>query len=223
MTGCACAGHNMHSFTVYFDKRCKCWPSCLSDVLPPLRKWFRALSIEHSIVRGTHFRQHFPESRGFSLCSPVSSHRESWQGGLGLIEILLFFPMQYAVSYLTITNRGDCCSERLSNFEIRIGNSLADNGNRNPNCGGLYSLSSAETRNISCPAPIKGRYVNIRILGEAKILTLCEVEVYAKGNRKFSFFLKAILEYYRAILVRWLDFSSCLHGKSPPSYPGWLA
>ena len=96
--------------------------------------------------------------------------------------------MQYAVSYLTITNRGDCCSERLSNFEIRIGNSLADNGNRNPNCGGLYSLSSAETRNISCPAPIKGRYVNIRILGEAKILTLCEVEVYAKGNRKFSFF-----------------------------------
>ena len=179
----------MHSFTVYFDKICKCWPSCLSDVLPPLRKWFRALSMEHSIARGKSSSTFLRKPWVFAVFSSFLP-----QGKLtGWVRInrdspIYFLSMQYHVSYLTITNRGDCCSERLSNFEIRIGNSLADNGNRNPNCGGLYSLSSAETRNISCPAPIKGRYVNIRILGEAKILTLCEVEVYAKGNRKFSFF-----------------------------------
>ena len=83
---------------------------------------------------------------------------------------------------MTITNRGDCCYQRLSNFEIRIGNSLADNGNHNPKCGGFYSLGSAETKKIYCPAPMKGRYVNIRIPGSNNILTLCEVEVHAEGN-----------------------------------------
>ena len=72
----------------------------------------------------------------------------------------------------------------MSNFEIRIGNTLADNGNQNSKCGGFYSLGNGETRNISCPVPIKGRYVNIRIPGRETILTLCEVEVYA-GNCSF--------------------------------------
>ena len=87
---------------------------------------------------------------------------------------------------MTITNRGDCCYQRLSNFEIRIGNSVADNGNHNPKCGGFYSLGSAETKKIYCPAPMKGRYVNIRIPGSNNILTLCEVEVHAEGNHNYS-------------------------------------
>ena len=35
------------------------------------------------------------------------------------------------VNYVTITNRLDCCAERLNGAEIRIGNSLSDNGNSN--------------------------------------------------------------------------------------------
>uniref|UniRef100_UPI00398EF1EB fucolectin-like n=1 Tax=Pristiophorus japonicus TaxID=55135 RepID=UPI00398EF1EB len=38
----------------------------------------------------------------------------------------------YRVSTVTITNRADCCSERLSGAEIRIGSSLENNGNSNP-------------------------------------------------------------------------------------------
>lgn len=75
-----------------------------------------------------------------------------------------------------------CCYKRLSDFEIRIGNSLADNGNLNPKCGGLYSLGKGETRRITCPALMNGRYVNIVIPGAQKCLTLCEVEVYASSE-----------------------------------------
>ena len=73
----------------------------------------------------------------------------------------------------------------MSNFEIRIGNSLAHNGNQNPKCVGSYSLGKGETKRISCPSQMRGRYVNIRIpaTGSAKqYLTLCEVEVYAQDN-----------------------------------------
>ena len=37
----------------------------------------------------------------------------------------------YKVNYVMITNRGDCCASRLNGAEIRIGNSLSDNGNHN--------------------------------------------------------------------------------------------
>lgn len=38
----------------------------------------------------------------------------------------------YIVTTVKVTNRGDCCAERLDGAEIRIGNSLENNGNNNP-------------------------------------------------------------------------------------------
>ncbi|KAM6960338.1 fucolectin-like [Tautogolabrus adspersus] len=38
----------------------------------------------------------------------------------------------HAVTFVKVTNRGDCCAERLEGAEIRIGNSLENNGNDNP-------------------------------------------------------------------------------------------
>ncbi|KAJ8007601.1 hypothetical protein DPEC_G00095720 [Dallia pectoralis] len=38
----------------------------------------------------------------------------------------------YRVSTVSLTNRQDCCSERLDGAEIRIGNSLENNGLNNP-------------------------------------------------------------------------------------------
>ncbi|XP_078020236.1 pentraxin fusion protein-like [Epinephelus lanceolatus] len=38
----------------------------------------------------------------------------------------------YIVNSVKITNRGDCCAKRLDGAEIRIGNSLENNGNSNP-------------------------------------------------------------------------------------------
>jgi len=38
----------------------------------------------------------------------------------------------YRVSEVVVTNRDDCCAEQISGAEIRIGNSLENNGNNNP-------------------------------------------------------------------------------------------
>ena len=45
------------------------------------------------------------------------------------------------------------------------GSSLTNNGNINPNCVGLHSLTEGEVKHISCSPPLLGRYVNIRIPG----------------------------------------------------------
>uniref|UniRef100_A0A3Q0QXE7 Fucolectin tachylectin-4 pentraxin-1 domain-containing protein n=1 Tax=Amphilophus citrinellus TaxID=61819 RepID=A0A3Q0QXE7_AMPCI len=79
----------------------------------------------------------------------------------------------FKITAVKITNRGDCCAERLDGAEIRIGNSLENNGNNNPSA------------NIILPPPILlsgvmvGRFVNVFLPGQKKTLTLCEVEVYA--------------------------------------------
>ncbi|GMH42299.1 hypothetical protein BSKO_10218 [Bryopsis sp. KO-2023] len=81
---------------------------------------------------------------------------------------------------VVVTNRKDCCSERLSNFEIRVGDNPPEGqGDHNPLCESGQSLKAGETREFACRK--KGRYVVIRIPGNAEILTLCEVQVYARG------------------------------------------
>jgi hypothetical protein len=47
----------------------------------PLRLWVRS-SHRNNDTNGKRVSQRSTESRGFSLGTPVSSHRESWQGGL---------------------------------------------------------------------------------------------------------------------------------------------
>ncbi|KAL2084800.1 hypothetical protein ACEWY4_020318 [Coilia grayii] len=84
---------------------------------------------------------------------------------------------EYIITSVVITNRGDCCPERLDGAEIRIGNSLLDNGNRNPRAALIGSIPAGgrQTFNIT---EFKGRYVNVYLPGNNKALTLCEVEVY---------------------------------------------
>uniref|UniRef100_A0A3P9AWS5 Fucolectin tachylectin-4 pentraxin-1 domain-containing protein n=1 Tax=Maylandia zebra TaxID=106582 RepID=A0A3P9AWS5_9CICH len=77
----------------------------------------------------------------------------------------------YKINTVTITNRQDCCPERINGAEIRIGNSLNDNGNMCCNlihrCWGITNL---------CMHGMEGRYINIVIPGRTEYLTLCEVE-----------------------------------------------
>ncbi|KAI4892591.1 hypothetical protein NFI96_026853 [Prochilodus magdalenae] len=39
---------------------------------------------------------------------------------------------KYTISTVALTNRGDCCAEGLDGAEIRIGNSLENDGKNNP-------------------------------------------------------------------------------------------
>ena len=88
------------------------------------------------------------------------------------------YSLQYFIRKLNITNRSDDKWDKLSNFEIRIGLSLDNNGNSNPLCGANHSLGKGEIKSIVCPNLMLGRYVNIIIPGDNKMLALCEVEVY---------------------------------------------
>ncbi|XP_034729390.1 fucolectin-4-like [Etheostoma cragini] len=77
---------------------------------------------------------------------------------------------------IVIPGRKDCCPERLNGAEIHIGNSLNDNGNGNPRCAVISSITAGSSDTFKCNG-MEGRYVNIVIPGRQEYLTLCEVEV----------------------------------------------
>ncbi|KAJ8415643.1 hypothetical protein AAFF_G00402000, partial [Aldrovandia affinis] len=83
---------------------------------------------------------------------------------------------KHRVTSVTITNRGDCCPERLDGAEIRIGNSMENNGNNNPVCAVVSTIPAGESATFECHE-MEGHYVNIIQSGCYKFLTLCEVEV----------------------------------------------
>ncbi|XP_018431282.1 PREDICTED: fucolectin-like [Nanorana parkeri] len=83
----------------------------------------------------------------------------------------------YKIAYITITNRGDCCSERLSGAEILVGDSLANNGNDNPRCATVTSIPTGGTQTFRCDGMV-GRFVNIILRGKSEFLQLCEVQVF---------------------------------------------
>ncbi|XP_026105085.1 fucolectin-like, partial [Carassius auratus] len=86
----------------------------------------------------------------------------------------------YSVNRVVITNRNDCCAEQINGTEIRIGNSLENNGNNNPICAVIPAIPAGESYSYSCGG-MEGRYVNLIIPGDMKLLTMCEVKVYGEG------------------------------------------
>ncbi|XP_037640569.1 uncharacterized protein LOC119496950 [Sebastes umbrosus] len=84
----------------------------------------------------------------------------------------------YIVTSVIITNRGDCCQQRLNGAEVHIGNLLQDNGAANPVCALITSIPAGDTVEFQCSGGMDGRYVTIVVPGREEYLTLCEVEVY---------------------------------------------
>ena len=82
------------------------------------------------------------------------------------------------MSRVLITNRL-YAAYRLSDFAIKIGNNLENDGLSNPKCAGDHlSISSAETKTFLCKPSMLGQYLVIQSYYE-DVLTLCEVQVYA--------------------------------------------
>uniref|UniRef100_UPI0037E83F8B uncharacterized protein n=1 Tax=Semicossyphus pulcher TaxID=241346 RepID=UPI0037E83F8B len=84
----------------------------------------------------------------------------------------------YIVTSILITNRGDCCADRINGAEIHIGDSLQDDGVANPLAGVISSIAAGSSFTLTLNSEIAGRYVTIFLPGAKRILTLCEVEVY---------------------------------------------
>ena len=85
-----------------------------------------------------------------------------------------------AVVYsMKITNRGDCCGERLSDFNVRVGDSHIGRGEQNALCKQNLSVPLGGTSTFICYPPMHGRYLYIQTNLNAA-LTLCEVEVFGE-------------------------------------------
>uniref|UniRef100_A0A671UTP7 Fucolectin-7-like n=1 Tax=Sparus aurata TaxID=8175 RepID=A0A671UTP7_SPAAU len=85
----------------------------------------------------------------------------------------------HKVFSVSVTNRQEF-PQRLNGAEIRIGDSLDNNGINNPRCAVISSIAGGLTHNFRCNG-MDGRYVTIVIPGRTEYLILCEVEVY--GSR----------------------------------------
>ena len=81
------------------------------------------------------------------------------------------------VGVLEITNRQDCCKERLGEFTVYIGNSITATHNtvcatQNADPAKVFKLR------VTCQEPVFGRYVFILLPGAGRILNLANVEVF---------------------------------------------
>ncbi|XP_073418057.1 uncharacterized protein [Dendrobates tinctorius] len=83
----------------------------------------------------------------------------------------------YRINRITITNRKDCCAQRLNGAEILVGDSLSDNGNNNPRCAVVTAIPHGVTQTFQCNDMV-GRYVNVIVRGRKEYLHMCEVQVF---------------------------------------------
>ncbi|XP_049439305.1 fucolectin-6-like [Epinephelus fuscoguttatus] len=109
---------------------------------------------------------HFPDSS----CSMTAKQTNPWWR-VDLLE-------SYIITSVIITNRGDCCAERIHGAQIHIGNSLEGNGASNPLAGTIPAIARGESYTVTVSGRVEGRYVTVYLPGSETYLQLCEVEVY---------------------------------------------
>ncbi|KAI7814514.1 FBP32II precursor, partial [Triplophysa rosa] len=120
-----------------------------------------------------------PDAYASPFCSATETSSESnpwWR--LDLLDV-------YNISTVIITAHDDYLSQ-ANGAEIRIGNSLVNNGNNNPICAVTPDPLPNNTVSYSCGV-MEGRYVNVILSGRKAYLTLCEVEVYETAGHTISY------------------------------------
>jgi len=82
------------------------------------------------------------------------------------------------IQSVEIFNRADCCGDRLSNFQVRVGD--AKLWSKNMKCGGDWSIGQGQSLKIPC-TQYQGQYVFVVIPATA-VLNLCEVKIMGSDN-----------------------------------------
>lgn len=76
---------------------------------------------EHIFSSASNAIDGYPESHfHIGSCTHTNEDRNPWW------KVDLLQP--YVITSITITNRGDCCGDRIQGLQIRVGNSLVNNG-----------------------------------------------------------------------------------------------
>ncbi|XP_057194067.1 fucolectin-1-like [Triplophysa rosa] len=122
-----------------------------------------------------------PDPDDVTYCSATTSESDPWWR-LDLLDY-------YDIGTVIITARPDEHLEQTNGAEIRIGNSLDNNGNNNPICAVTSDPLPGQTISYSCHG-MEGRYVNVIMPGRTSHLTLCEVEVYGVLRYRQKTFLR---------------------------------
>ncbi|XP_078691944.1 uncharacterized protein LOC144922175 [Branchiostoma floridae x Branchiostoma belcheri] len=102
---------------------------------------------------------------GNSCTHTDMDHQPWWRLDLGASK---------CVDRVVVTNRMDCCSDRLDGFKVYVGDDPSVSAN--PPCGEEQSAAGKETIPVACGG-LTGRYVGIALPGW-QYLTLCEVQVF---------------------------------------------
>ncbi|XP_071096566.1 uncharacterized protein [Haliotis cracherodii] len=95
------------------------------------------------------------------------------------------------VSGLTLTNRGDCCADRLSGLMIEVFEFNPTTSSETPEFCSMVigGVALGQTVSLSCSPMVTGRYVRIRKPAATAPLTICEVVVSGGNfNNKFNKF-----------------------------------
>ncbi|XP_035693790.1 neurogenic locus notch homolog protein 1-like [Branchiostoma floridae] len=101
-----------------------------------------------------------------SCASTLEDSNPAWWVDLGETHI---------IDRVDIFNRQDCCGDKISPFNIHIGDS--PRVSENHKCGGDHNMDPHQpATSVSCYG-MKGRYVGIRLPGSFRTLTLCEVQI----------------------------------------------
>ena len=88
------------------------------------------------------------------------------------------------IKHIKITNRPDCCGERLAKIEVRVGDYEVSNFGRsafsnNELCARYNGpAQDGEIVRITCHRPISGKYITIQALGWSSVyMNIAEVEI----------------------------------------------
>eukprot|EP00112_Aurelia_sp_Birch-Aquarium-sp1_P017439 Seg4041.4 transcript_id=Seg4041.4/GoldUCD/mRNA.D3Y31 product=Fucolectin-4 protein_id=Seg4041.4/GoldUCD/D3Y31 len=83
------------------------------------------------------------------------------------------------IKSVALKNRKNgCCWNRMNPFDVRIGDSLENDGRVNLKCvsGGSFTIPD-QYRSFECPKIMCGRYVMV-FAETASLMEICELEVY---------------------------------------------
>ncbi|KAK2887366.1 hypothetical protein Q8A67_015594 [Cirrhinus molitorella] len=145
----------------------------LQSICVPRNRALQGKAVQSSTYDEQGYAQNAIDGKEESVYSLGScSHTEEQNDPWWRVDL----KKSYSVTRVIITNREDCCSDRIKGAQIRIGNSLNNDGNENKWVASIGFISAGGTESIGFK-PIEGRYVNIFLPGKKKILTLCEVQV----------------------------------------------
>ncbi|XP_022098544.1 uncharacterized protein LOC110983538 isoform X2 [Acanthaster planci] len=145
-----------------------------SSALPGWRLWLVADKAVDGRYSDSNFLGEDGKEYGGSCTITNSQKNPYWRA---------HFREEICISKVSILNRGDGFSERMTDAVVQFGYSPYRKLNANPTCGSPVTAEQAAvpggTIEVECSEPMGGRFLTIGIPADNATLQLCEIRVWA--------------------------------------------